>query len=350
MRRAWIIGVVVSAFAIALTWIATDVRLFQFATVASLAIAMLGLNLLTGFNGQISLGHGAFMGIGAYGAAILVRDQGMSYPLAMVIAFVICFVVGGLLGIPALRLPGTSLALITVALALAFPQIIKKYSSVTNGVGGITTPPGRQFRAPTSGFMSGLTNDQFRYLVFTLIAIVLFWLAWNIVRGRWGLAMMSVRDNPVSAASMGVNLPRTKVVTFAISAGYAGIGGAVLVMATGFVGPDNFGVAVSISILTGVVIGGLGTIAGAVIGGLFVQFLPYYSNEISQSAPTVVYGVIIILVMILAPGGVIGLLRRFGAWFSGKRGGSSKRDIEAAEVQASFPTTVDEPVPSAHGL
>ena len=127
-----------------------------------------------------------------------------------------------LIGIPALRLPGTSLALITLAFALAFPQVLKKYGGVTGGVQGINTPPDRQFNAP----WDSLTNDQFRYLFCVVVAIVLFWLAWNIVRGRWGLAMMSVRDNPVSAASMGVNLARTKVVTFAISAGYAGVGGA----------------------------------------------------------------------------------------------------------------------------
>jgi len=346
MRRAWIIGIVVSAFALSLTWIAPDVRLFQFSTVASLAIAMLGLNLLTGFNGQISLGHGAFMGIGAYGAAILVRDQGMSYPIVLVVMFLICFGVGALIGIPALRLPGTSLALITLAFALAFPQVLKKYGGLTGGVQGINTPIDRQFNTP---WPDSLTNDQFRYLFCVVVGIIMFWLAWNVARGRWGLAMMSVRDNPVSAASMGVNLARTKVATFGMSAGYAGVGGALQMMIFGYISPDQWALALSVSLLTGIVVGGLGTIAGAVIGGLFVQFLPYYSNEISQSAPTVVYGVIIILVMILAPGGVIGLLRRFAAWSSGKRG-ASRSDVEAAEVQASFPTEVDDPVPTATGL
>ena len=159
---------------------------------------------------------------------------------------------------------------------------------------------------------------------------MLFWLAWNIVRGRWGLAMMSVRDNPVSAASMGVSLASTKVVTFAISAGYAGIGGALSGILVGYISPESITLAISIALLTGIVIGGLGTIAGAVIGGVFVQFLPYYSNEISQAAPGVVYGVIIILIMILAPGGIIGLLRRFGAWIARRRGASGA-DVEAIE-------------------
>ena len=105
MKRQWIIGIVVSLFAISLTWLVSDVRLYQFATATSLAIAMLGLNMLTGYNGQISLGHGVFMGLGAYTGAILVRDQGMSYPLVIIVAFVVCFIFGGLVGLPALRLP-----------------------------------------------------------------------------------------------------------------------------------------------------------------------------------------------------------------------------------------------------
>lgn len=340
MRRSWIFGIVASVVAIALTWGVSDFRLFQFATIISWAVAMLGLNLLTGFNGQISLGHGAFIGIGAYTVAILVRDQGMSYPIAMLLAFVLCFVVGAILGIPALRLPGTSLALITVALALAFPQIIKKYSSVTNGVEGINTAPAAQFRAPD---WTGLSDDQWVYLVLTIIAIAMFLFAWNIVRGRWGLAMMAVRDNPVAAASMGVNLPRTKVVTFGLSAGYAGMGGAMYTVINNFVGPDSFGVGVSIAVLTGIVVGGLGTIAGAVIGGAFQVFMPNWALNISDGAPGVVQGVVIILVMLLAPGGVMGLARQANAWLIRRRGGSST-DAAVLEETGGFSTTVEEPV------
>lgn len=343
MNRSWLLGIAVSVLAVAMTWMVSDFRLSQLATVISWSVAMLGLNMLTGYNGQISLGHGAFMGVGAYTVAILVRDQGMSYPIAIVIAFLLCFVAGALIGIPALRLPGTSLALITVALALAFPQVIKKFTSVTNGVGGITTPRDRQFNAPE---WSELTNDQWRYLVFVLMAIALFFFAWNIVRGRWGLAMMAVRDNPLSAASMGVNLPRTKVVTFGISAGYAGIGGAMAYILTSFVGPDNWTLLTSIAILTGIVIGGLGTVAGAIIGGVFVQFMPTWAQEVSNEAPGVVYGVVIILVMLLAPGGVMGLARRTYAWIVRRTGGSSTK-AAVLERTGGFSTdeqTTEEPV------
>jgi branched-chain amino acid transport system permease protein len=341
MSRSWILGIGMSVLAVAMTFTVSDFRLLQFAAVASWAVAMLGLNLLTGFNGQISLGHGAFMGIGAYTVAILVRDQGMSYPVAMVLAFVICFVFGGLLGIPALRLPGTSLALITVALALAFPQVIKKFSSVTNGVGGINTPPSRQFRAPE---WTNLSHAQFVYLYLAGISILMFWLAWNLTRGRWGLAMMSVRDNPVAAASMGVHLPRVKVFTFALSAGYAGMGGAMGVIVTPFVGPDSFGINQSIALLTGIVIGGLATIAGAVIGGIFQVFMRNWALEINDAAPGVVYGIVIILVMLLAPGGVMGLARQAYAWILRRRRGGSSTEAAVLEETGGFSTTVEEPV------
>lgn len=343
MSRSWILGIVASAIAISLTWIATDFRLFQLATVATWAVAMLGLNMLTGFNGQISIGHGAFMGIGAYTVAIAVRDFGMSYPLALLLGFALAFVLGAVIGIPALRLPGTSLALITLALALAFPQVLRKYDTVTGGVQGIGTSGGRQFNAPD---WTNLTNDQFRYLFLILVSILMFFIGWNLVRGRWGLAMMSIRDNPVSAASMGVNLPSTKVTTFAVSAGYAGLGGAMQAMLFNFVSPESVSFLVSISLLTGIVIGGLGTVAGAVIGGLFVVYMPNYAVEISDAAPGVVYGVIIVLVMLLAPGGVMGLARKATARLGRSGGGPPDAEIEASE----FPPGVDAPVPTASSI
>ena len=128
-RNQWILGAAVSVIALALTWFLDDFFLFRLALVASWAVAVLGLNLLTGFNGQISLGHGTFMGIGMYTVAITNRDRNLSYPLAFLLTIAICLVVGALIGIPALRLPGTSLALITLAMALAFPQLLRKYDS-----------------------------------------------------------------------------------------------------------------------------------------------------------------------------------------------------------------------------
>lgn len=345
VRDKWILGAVASLVALSMTWFVADFRLFQFALAASWAVAVLGLNLLTGYNGQISLGHGTFMGIGMYTVAITNREWGLSYPLAFLLAMAICLVVGGLIGIPALRLPGTSLALITLAMALAFPQLLRKYESVTGGVQGIGISGSRQFLSP----VDSLSNDQFRYLVVVAITIVVFLVGWNLTRGRWGLAMMAVRDNPVAAASMGVHLPRTKVTAFAISGALAGLGGAMQMMLNNYVAPESLTIAVSISLLTGIVIGGLGTVAGAVIGGIFIQFLPVWSQSVSRELPPgVIQGVIIIVVMILAPGGIIGLIRRVWQAVGGRRppddGGSLAE--EAADVTA----PPDGPVPSAHGI
>jgi len=342
-RYSWLVGIAVSILAVALTWTVSDFRLSQFARVAAFAVAMLGLNLLTGFNGQISLGHGAFMGIGMYTVAITNREWGLSYPVAFVLAAGLCFIVGILVGIPALRLPGISLALITLAMALAFPQVLRKFESLTGGVQGIVIPGRRKFESPE---WTGLTNDQFQYVTVVAVTMLAFFIGWNLTRGRWGLAMMAIRDNPVSAASMGVNLPRTKVFTFAISAAFAGLGGAMTMMLVNFASPESVSLAVSISLLTGIVIGGLGTVAGAVIGGLFVVYMPNWAYEINQAAPGVVYGVIIILVMLLAPGGVMGLLRRARVFLTRKSG----RETAAAEEAAAFPTTVDDPVPTATGI
>ena len=184
MRRAWIIGIVVSAFALSLTWIAPDVRLFQFATVASLAIAMLGLNLLTGFNGQISLGHGAFYAVGAYTAAVLMDHLDMPYWATLPCAAVVCFIVGYLFGLPALKLEGHYLALATFALALAVPQILKYkwLEGLTGGVQGIV------LNKPEVPFDLPLTEDQWLYYYILVVMVVLYWAAYNILHSRSGRA------------------------------------------------------------------------------------------------------------------------------------------------------------------
>jgi branched-chain amino acid transport system permease protein len=304
-RFAGALGVTVVTFAVTVAWLVPGLRLYQFAMVGTLAVAMLGLNILTGYNGQISLGHGAFIGIGGYTAAILVRDLAMPYPLALVAAAATAFVVGGLIGIPGLRLPGSSLALVTLAFAFALPQLIRKYDGLTGGSYGIYTLHDQQLNSP----WAGLTNDQFRYLVVVLVGTLLFWAGWNIVRGRWGLAMMAVRDHAISAGSMGVDVARTKVTAFAISAGFAGAAGALQYVVVGSVSPEQFSLAVSFSLVSGIVIGGLGTVAGALVGALFLTFVPYYSPEILPAAPAMLTGVATVLFIILAPGGIVGLLR-----------------------------------------
>ena len=314
VRVAGLIGATVAALAVALAWIVPDFRLYQLALAGTLAIAMLGLNILTGYNGQISLGHGAFMGIGAYTAAVLVRDAGVPYPLAFVVAATTCFVVGSAIGIPALRLPGSSLALVTLGFALALPQAVKKFDGLTGGAYGIYLPHDAQLNSP----WTALTDDQFRYLVVVVVGTLMFWAGWNLVRGRWGLSLLAVREHPIAAGAMGVDLARTKVSAFGVSAGYAGAAGALQFVVVGSVSPDLLPLALSLSLVTGIVVGGLGTVAGAVLGALFVTFVPYVSPELSPAAPTIVYGVATIVVIVVAPGGIVGVLRAIGHGLHGR--------------------------------
>ncbi|HWG56201.1 MAG TPA: branched-chain amino acid ABC transporter permease [Gaiellaceae bacterium] len=321
--------------------IVSDFRAQQFAYVGIYLIALLGLNILTGYTGQISLGHGAYMAIGGYTTAILISDQGLrlgghtfsgdmrdvwTIPLAGVVAGAIGF----LFGFPALRLSGLYLALATFAVAVATPAVIRKFEGFTGGGPGINLfdAPGRTRPTETTdpvtfetvtepirvlGFEIHSFNEWLYYLCWG-IALVMFALAWLIVRGRFGRALRAVRDSPLAAASSGVSLAKYKTLAFGISAFYAGIAGSLLAIATTFVNPETFPIALSIFLLVGVVVGGLGSLWPLVFGAIFIQFLPLWAQSISKSpgAPSVVYGVILIAVMLLLPTGAAGLVRRVG--------------------------------------
>jgi branched-chain amino acid transport system permease protein len=280
----------------------SDYQLSLFATVALTTVALLGLNLLTGYGGQTSLGHGAFYAIGAYTTAILVTDAHMPHLWTLPIATVVSFAVGLLIGIPAVRLRGTSLALVTLALAIALPQLLKHFESVTGGQLGVSVPR-------PSG-VAGLTTDQWVYLVTVVVALLALLGTRNLVIGRIGLSLVSIRDNDTAAGAMGIPVNRTRIFVFALSAALTGLAGALATLVTGYVSPDNFGLLLSINLVAGIVLGGLGTISGAVIGAVFLTYLPLYTTDISETAPGIVNGLIIIAFMLLLPDGVAGLIRR----------------------------------------
>jgi branched-chain amino acid transport system permease protein len=295
----------------------SDFHSRDLATAGVYFIAIVGLNLLTGYTGQISLGHGALMAIGGYTTAALVvhehwRDV-WTIPLAGVAAGIVGFVVG----IPALRLSGLYLALATFALAVAMPSLIKKFPGLTGGSEGL------QFLTSAPSQVTGLnghvtvlghttTQNHFLYYLTWAIGIAGFAVAWLIVRGRAGRTLRSVRDSEIAAASSGVNLAATKTLAFALSGVYAGVAGALYAIQAEIVNPLSFTVSVSILILVGAVVGGLGSLPGLVLGALFVQYLPTLSTHVSgrEGVPDFVYGAAIIVVMILLPTGAGGLLRR----------------------------------------
>src|SRR6478752_4186477 len=306
----WVWGLIVLAFIIPLfrpllPEVVSDYRLFLVTTMMIAAIAVLGLNLLTGFNGQISLGHGAFYAVGAYTAAILMDKLDMPYYATIPIASAVCFIVGFLFGLPALRLEGLYLALATFALGVAMPQILK-HEGLAHWTGG---SQGVVIVKPEAPEWTGLSQDQWLYF-FTLAWVVIFFVAaWNLLRGRIGRAMVAIRDQPIAAQAMGVNTSLVKSLTFGVSALYTGAAGALGAIAVQFVAPDSFDIFLSITLLVGVVIGGLASIWGAFFGALFIQFIPNIADQISKAAPWAIYGVVLIAFMYLMPTGVAGLVR-----------------------------------------
>jgi branched-chain amino acid transport system permease protein len=280
-------------------------------------IAIVGLNLLTGYTGQISLGHGALMAIGGYTTAALIvhehwRDV-WTIPLAGLAAGIVGFVVG----LPALRLSGLYLALATFALAVAMPSLIKKFPGLTGGSDGL------QFLVSSPKEVTGLsghvtvlghttTQNHFLYYLTWSIGIAGFALAWLVVRGRAGRTFRSVRDSEIAAVSSGVNLAATKTAAFALSGVYAGVAGSLYAIQNEIVNPLSFTVSISILLLVGAVVGGLGSLPGLVLGALFVEYLPTLSTHVSsrEGAPDLVYGAAIVVVMILLPTGAGGLLKR----------------------------------------
>ena len=364
MRRAELTRIALFALAVAavflLPFAISDFRAQQLSYVGIYLIALLGLNLLTGITGQISLGHGAFMLIGGYTTAILMSNQDPPLELlghqftndvrdiwTIPIAGLVAGLAGFLFGFPALRLTGLYLALATFAVAVAAPAVVKKYQGFTGGGVGInifeveTRTRPKEVTDPVTfettrepinivGLEIDTFNDWLYYLSWT-IALVLFAVAWLLLRGRFGRSLRAVRDSELAAASSGINLATYKTLAFGISAFYAGVAGSLLAIATTFVNPDTFPIALSIFLLVGVVVGGLGSLWPLVFGAVFIHFMQIEWAQRTEAivpdfipvlgdidtdapgAPAVAFGVILILIMLIAPGGVAGLVRRLRA-------------------------------------
>jgi branched-chain amino acid transport system permease protein len=307
---------------------AGEFRLGQFTYVAIYFVALLGLNVLIGYNGQISLGHGAFMGIGGYTAMIFIlgRDglaftggsppgwlpeHGMRPIFAIPLAGLVTGLIGYLFGLPALRLAGVSLALATFAVAVSLPLIAKHYENVTGGGGGVSLP------LPTTPFGWDISTPHWLYYEAWATAAILFLVAWLLLRGRVGRAWRAIRDGEVAAISSGVSAAAYKTLAFGVSSAFAGVAGALFVIQVSYVNPDTFPIGLSILLLASVVLGGLASLSGALFGALLLEFLPIYAQKpplvdfsFSKQAPSVVFGVVLILIVLAAPGGIAGLLKQ----------------------------------------
>jgi branched-chain amino acid transport system permease protein len=289
----------------------SDTHEYRFAFVATFFIAALGLQILTGYAGQISLGHSGFMLVGAYVTTILSVDHGWNDLATIPLAGLITGVVGFLFGFPALRLRGVYLALATFAIPIALIALAKKYSDFTGGGGG-------------KNLTRVLTGHE-AYVMTWPIAGGMFVLAWLLLYGKLGRAFRTIRESEIAAVSSGINLALTKTLAFGISAFFAGIAGSLYAITIGFVNPDTFQINLSLLLLIGVVVGGLGSLVGVVFGALFIEYVPLYAPDILRQveapfgspldpnragAGAAVYGVILLLVLFVSPSGASGLLRK----------------------------------------
>jgi branched-chain amino acid transport system permease protein len=314
-RRQLIVIAILLAVAFALPFVVSPYRTFQFTLVIIYAIALLGLNILTGFNGQFSLGHGAFYAIGAYCTAILIDQAGFPYWATLPISGAVCLAFGFLFGLPALRLEGLYLALATFALGVSLPQLLK-YKAIEKWTGGVQ---GIVIAKPEAPFGLPLKPDQWLYFFCLVVAIVLFFVAWNLLRGRVGRALVAIRDQHIAAEAMGINNAIYKSLTFGVSAMYTGIAGSLSAISIQFVAPDSFNIFLSIIFLVGIVIGGIASISGAIYGALFIQFVPNIADEISKAAPWAIFGIFLIAFVYLMPYGIAGGIRIVLAWWAQNR-------------------------------
>jgi branched-chain amino acid transport system permease protein len=281
---------------------------FQVAQIGIYAVAVAGLGLLTGWNGQISLGHGALMAVGAFATAELNIHTGVALALQILAGVAAAAVAGVVVGIIAARLRGPYLAGATLALALALPEIAVKYSTVLGGEEGLTLNP---LTSPRS-----VNLDRWMAWISLLCALLVTMLLANLASSRFGRAFRAVRDDEIAASLAGINVARTQVLAFVVSSACAGLAGSLLGLAVGNVGPQSFEVALSISLLAAMVIGGTGGMLGAWIGGFFLVYVPQWSSSVSHSLhlSTAVesnlslafYGVVLMFVIIVAPRGIQG--------------------------------------------
>ncbi|HEY0825558.1 MAG TPA: branched-chain amino acid ABC transporter permease [Ramlibacter sp.] len=316
--RGWIAtALVLIAVACVLPFVVSNYRLFQLTMVLIYAIALLGLNILTGYNGQVSLGHGAFYAIGAYVTAILMDKFGVPYWMCIPAAGAVCLLAGFLFGLPALRLEGVYLALATFALGVALPQLLK-YKHLEEWTGGVQGIILTKPEPPIASILGlKLNPDRWLFLLTLAITVVMFVIAWNLLRGRGGRALIAIRDQPIAAATMGIDTAMYKSLAFGVSAMFTGVAGALGAVAVAFVAPDSFTIFLSITLVVGMVVGGLASITGALWGALFVQFVPNIADQISKAAPWALYGAAMIVFMYVMPTGISGALRL--AWLRIKR-------------------------------
>lgn len=308
-------ALVVVAIVVVVLVVAETFRLRQLTQSIGFGVAVLGLSIALAA-GLLSLAHGAFVGLGAYTTAVLVGTHGWPWLAAVVAASLFGFAAGVVTGLPGLRLRGTALATATLGVAVIFPTLVRTFDSITGGANGLRVtadlvPPS------WTGWSPG-DRQQWAFVLALAIGLVMFWAAHNLLTSRTGRALNSIREDELAAVAAGVPVGRLRVMTFGVSAAFGAVGGGILVFDTPFVSPDSYIALLSISLLTATLVGGVGTLAGAVLGGLFVVFVPVFAAEVGGPdnlllAPGVIYALVLIGTMFFAPMGLVGGIRALRA-------------------------------------
>ncbi|MGB3447712.1 MAG: branched-chain amino acid ABC transporter permease [Xanthobacteraceae bacterium] len=312
--RVAVASVLVVVFLYVIPFAIPSYLVSQFATVLVFAIAIVGINLVTGFGGAITLGHAAFVALGSYTTAILVVRYGWSPYATIPVSAALSWVAGWCLGFPALRLQGLYLALGTLVLSITVPPLLKRFDGFTGGVQGLNVGN------PEAPAFLPLDESQWIYFVCLVIAVALYVIARRILSGPLRRALVAARDNQLVAAVMGVDRATLTTATFAMSSLYAGVAGSLYAMIVGFVSPDTFNVMMSLSLFVGAVVGGITSLNGAIIGAMFIQFVPIWASDIDVSLGGLVFGGALIVTLVVIPAGIGGLGERFFIWICMKLG------------------------------
>jgi branched-chain amino acid transport system permease protein len=342
LLRHLTVGIIGGLVLLLLTSSVGAYRDFQIANIGYYVIAVAGLTVLTGLNGQVSLGHGALMMVGAYTAAkLLERDNPLPQTVVLVICVVVTALVGALVGAAAARLRGPYLAGATLAFAVGLPGLTSHYSSELGGDNGLTVTTG----PPPASLGFSFPVERWQSWITMSAALVTLVLLANLASSRVGRSFRAVRDDEVSAELAGIHVARTQILAFVVSAACAGLAGGLLAFVSGQASPGAFSVALSLAILAGAVLGGLGSLAGAVYGAIALVALPALSsstsdrfnlgNNVQQNLPLIVYGALLILVMLAAPQGLQGGVRRMLGLLRGRSAPTPVRNDPVTEVTVS---------------
>lgn len=319
-RRARRWSVLLFAAALLAVFAVPFLRIGLVADAAVFSVAVLAVDLIVGYAGQISLGHGAFVGIGAYTTVILAADHGWPLLLTVPAGAAVAFVVGLAAGVPALRIRGLYLALVTLGIAVVFGPIVKRMDSITGGTNGKSS---KHYLYAPSWFGEGRVADaRWVALMLVLLAAAVFVIVRNIVHGRMGRSLAAIRENELSAATFGVPVGATKIGVFAISAGVAAVAGSMIGIRSGFVNEPTFSPQFSIQLYTAVFLGGAGTIGGAIVGGVVVVMVPFVMSQMGLAMDVnLLYGVALVVLTLFAPDGIMGGVSTLRRRLAGRRAG-----------------------------